>query len=385
MKKIMLRKFYQDSLVLLLLLVSTLFIKCDRTPVGYDELGREISEPIFNNFRPVNHFCYGKYIPLGAADYLVLGRNTEYESRILLQFPIDTVTTTGITGIKLILYPKRFSTVSFTLHLINKESEWVENTTTWDRAYEGQPWTTNGGDYHSQVLQSATLTSDSCIIPISATSSLLDSLQNYSNGIILIPTSTNDSFATINSKSVSSKAPRLVFEYSSTKRNFTPSQDCHIINAINLAPQPYIDYWIGAGYPFRTMLKFNLDTIPSYVTIAYAELVLPIQSQYSFSDSIDVGVRQILKILNPGFSQFDSIAVNIWVPATRIVSTDTIIVFDIRKAVQFWITKPDSNFGIQVSGYPENYEINRIKFKTGNIGPYLKIGYILPPKGRFGQ
>ncbi len=378
----MLRKFYRYSLVLLLLLVSTLLIKCDRTPVGYDELGREISEPIFNNFRPVNHFCYGKYVPLGSADYLVLGRNTEYESRVLLQFPIDTVTTTGITGIKLILYPKHFSTISFTLHLINKESEWVENTTTWDRAYEGQPWITNGGDYHSLVLASATLTSDSCIIPIAVSSSILDSLQNNSNGIILLPNSTNDSFATINSKSISTKAPKLVFEYSGTIRNFTPSQDCHIINTINVAPQPYIDYWVGAGYPFRTILRFNLDTIPSHVTIAYAELVLPIQSQYSLSDSIDVGTWQVLDTV---YNTFTPVASNIWVSATRIVSTDTMVIFDIRKAVQFWITKPDSNFGIQISGYPENYEINRIKFKTGNIGPYLKIGYILPPKGRFGQ
>jgi hypothetical protein len=353
-------------------------LKCDRTPVGFDELGRDISEPIFNNFRPANHFCYGKYVALGSANYMVLGKNSEYESRILLQFPIDTVTTTGITGIKLVLYPKRFHNINFTLHLIKKESEWAENTTTWNRAYEGQPWITDGGDYHVPDFASATLTADSCIIPIDTV--MLDSLQNHSNGIILIPSNTTDSFATINSKNISSKLPRLVFEYSSTKRNFTPSQDCHIINAINVAPQPYIDYWVGAGYPFRTILRFNLDTIPSHVTIAYAELVLPIQSQYSLSDSIDVGTWQVLDTI---YNSFTPVASNIWVSATRIVSTDTMVIFDIRKAVQFWITKPDSNFGIQISGYPENFEINRIKFKTGNIGPYLKIGYILPPKGRF--
>ena len=153
-----------------------------------------------------------------------------------------------------------------------------------------------------------------------------------------------------------------------------------MINAVNLSPQPYIDYWLGAGYPFRSILKFNLDTIPSHVTIAYAELVLPIQSQYSFANTIDIGIHQVLDSTYSAITTFKD---NIWVSATRIVSTDTLIIFDIRKVVQFWITKPDSNFGILISGYPENYEISRVKLKTGTAGPYLKIGYILPPKGRF--
>ncbi len=89
------------------------------------------------------------------------------------------------------------------------------------------------------------------------------------------------------------------------------------------------------------------------------------------------------QVLDSTYSSITPFSDNIWVSATRIVATDTTIVFDIRKAVQFWITKPDSNFGLLLSGYPENYEISRVKLKIGIAGPYLKVAYILPPKGRF--
>lgn len=359
-------------------LLLTIF-SCDKTPVGYDELERDVSAPVFNTFRASARFCYGKYVPLGGADYMVLGKNGEYESRILIQFPIDTLTISGITSLKLVIYPKNYNSISFSIYSIMKISEWQEGSVIWNRAYEGQPWITNGGDYYPRLLANVSLSTDSCVIPIAINQGLLDSLKNYSNGIILIP-DTGNSFATINSRSITSKAPKIVFEYGSTIKSFTASYDAHIVNTINLNPNSYLDAWLGAGYPFRTMMKFNLDTIPENVTIAYAELVLPIDSCFSMSDTFDIG---IWKVLEPDFTLSTRYADDRFAQTQYIASSDTVIIFDLRKIVQYWTIKPDSNFGILVSCYPENYEISRIQLKTGTSGPYLKVGYVLPPKGRF--
>ncbi len=359
-------------------LLLTIF-SCDKTPVGYDELERDVSTPVLNAFYPSSHFCYGKYVPLGGADYMVLGKNNEYESRILIQFPIDTLTISDITSLKLVIYPKNYNSISFSIYSIMKISEWQEGSVIWNRAYEGQPWINSGGDYYPRLLANVSLTADSCVIPIAINQGLLDSLKNYSNGIILIP-NTSNGFASINSKNITSKTPKIIVEYGSTTKSFAPSQDAHIIKAINLNPNSNDDAWLGSGYPFRTMMKFNLDTIPDNVTIAYAELILPRNSYFSMSDTFDIG---IWKVLEPYFASITSYANDRFAQSQYIASSDTVIIFDLRKIVQFWTINPDSNFGILVSCYPENYEISRVQLKTGSAGPYLKVGYIKPPTGRF--
>ncbi|MCX8015240.1 MAG: hypothetical protein N2748_04400, partial [candidate division WOR-3 bacterium] len=263
-------------------------------------------------------------------------------------------------------------------YLIKKISEWQEGAVSWHRAYEGQSWLNPGGDYYPHLVTTTNLTADSCVISIGFNSAWLDTIRNYANGFILIPTSSG-SIATIKSRIIS-KAPKLIVEYGATKKSFTASQDAHIIKAINLSPDPNQDAWLGAGYPFRTMLKFNVDTIPDNTTIVFAELILPVQSSFSLSDTFDIGVW---KVLEPYFASFTSFAENRFAQSRFHASSDSIIKFDLRNIVQFWKAKPDSNFGILISCYPENYEISRVQLKTSPVGPYLKVGYILPPERRF--
>ncbi len=370
---------YHNIFFIFSCLVFLSFLTCDKTPVGYNELGREMTEPIFTEFRPVDKFCYGKYSPLGAADYLVLGKNNEYESRMLIQFPLDTVTISGVTNLKVVLYPKHYNNIKFTVYPIMKISEWQEGSVIWNRAYEGQPWLINGGDYYNRIVARIdSLASDSCVFSLPITSGFLDTLKNNCNGLIFVPDS-GENFATFNSRAISNKEPKIIFEYGTTSRTFKASNDAHIVNAVNMNPNSYIDMWLGAGYPFRTMLKFNVDSIPNNVTIAYAELVLPVQSYYSMSDTFDIG---IWKVLDSTFSQQTSFADARFAQTQFFGATDTLIIFDLRNLVQNWVTT-DTNFGILLSCFPENYEISRVKLKTGTFGPYLKIGYITPPKGRF--
>lgn len=353
-----------------------LVFSCDKTPVGYNELERDVSNPVFTEFRPNARFSYSKYVPLGTADYLVLGRNSEYESRVLIQFPLQDSALAEVDSVKLTLYPKHYQQISFSIHPIvpAPAGEWRENYATWIKMDEGIPWQTDGGDFlQTQLVPTTTLTADSCIMRFNLNK--LDTLVNHSYGIILIPEPSVQGFATINSKAISSKAPKMVMYYGNTPKVFTPSQDCHIVDTTNLGIS-LLDLMLGSGFAFRTLLKFNVDTIPDNVTIAYAEIILPVQSCYSISDTFQIG---IWKLLDPTFNELTKYADNISAKTNYITSRDTII-FDLRKLLQHWIAKPDSNFGILVSCYPENYEISRIKLKT-NI--YLKVGYILPPQGRF--
>jgi hypothetical protein len=115
------------------------------------------------------------------------------------------------------------------------------------------------------------------------------------------------------------------------------------------------------------------------VTIAYAELVLPVLSYFSMSDTFDIGAW---KIKDSTFSQQTSFTDARFAQTQYFGLSDTVIIFDLRNLVQNWVTT-DTNFGILLSCYPENYEISRVKLKTGIFGPYLKIGYINPPTRRF--
>jgi hypothetical protein len=370
----------RNIIFLIVLFFAILVMRCDKTPVGYDELARDLSNPVFNEFRPTARYCYGKYSPLGDANYLVLGRNSEYESRILMKFAVDdsSVNLDSVVKVKLVLYPKRYNNISFQIHPIETSSEWKENTATWKRMDEAVPWMTDGGDYYPTVLANTTLSSDSCIIELPLNK--LDTLVNHSWGIIFIAIASDTGFTTINSRSISGKSPKLVFKFrDSSITSYVPNQDCHIIDTLNLILPP-TDLWLGAGFPFRTMLKFTLDTIPENVTIAYAELTINIHSHYSMSDTLSIGVW---KVLEPGLNSLTKFADNISNQTQYIASTDTTVTFDIRQIVQFWNTKPDSNFGILLSVYPENYEISRVRLKTGTYLPNLKVGYILPPTGRF--
>jgi hypothetical protein len=277
------------------------------------------------------------------------------------------------------LYPKHYNNIKFTVYPIIKISEWQEGSVIWNRAYEGQPWITNGGDFYPHALAYVdSLVGDSCVMSIPFNEGFLDTLKNNSNGLILVPDS-GQYFASFNSRSISGKEPKIVFENGSTIRTFKASNDAHIVNVTNLNPNSYIDMWLGAGYPFRTMMKFNLDSIPNNVTIAYAELVLPVQSYYSMSDTFDIG---IWKVLGSTFSQQTQYADARFGQTQYIPASDSVIIFDLRKLVQNWVTT-DTNYGILLSCYPENYEISWVKLKTGTAGPYLKVGYINPPTGRF--
>lgn len=364
--------------IVLFLFGLWILFSCDKNPLGYDELDRDISNPIFFEFTPSHRFCYGKYISLGHSNLFVIGRNNEYESRILIQFPLnDSLLINEITSAKLYLYVKKHKNINFSIYPINKQTEWKENFTTWKRYDENNtPW--NGGDFYPSLLASGNLTADSCIIELNR--NLLDTLVRHSSGLIIIPETTVNDFATIYTRH-SSKPPKLVLRYSNSTTSLTPIQDCHIIDTLNL-PMTFTDHWIGSGFPFRTILKFSLDTIPNNVTITNAELILRFNQKFALSDTLEIGVWQMLEPVNQTNLKDAKFASGH--SAKRIYAlTDDSIKIDMRNLVQRFVIKPDSNYGVLISILPEDFEISRLHLNIDTVYPRLKIGYIKPPQGRF--
>lgn len=379
-------KSFIVNLLLCCFLISQ-FLSCDKTPIGYSELERDIADATFLELRSNDRYCYGKYIPLGTASNLMLGRNANYESRILMQFALGDSLLDSVQKVKLVVYPSRHKGVHFKIYPL--ASEWRQAHATWVRMDENVPWDNDGGDYYPTVLAETTLTADSCVIELKRNK--LDSLVNHSKGIILIPETDSTNFAMLYASEASSNRPRIIYQYrnKSTIYNeaYYASEDCHIVDTNNLNLGMF-DFWVGAGFPYRTLLRFPIkESLPANVTIAYAELLLPVSQQFSMLDTMQVSIFKIIDSLSLSIST--KYADYISAKADYILAADTLIVLDVRRIIQFWNkyngtnNQPDSCFGILLSGYPENYGISRLQFKTTAPGIRLKIGYINPPKGRF--
>jgi hypothetical protein len=365
--------------------VITGLLSCDKTPVGYSELERDISEATFIELRTTDRSCYGKHTPLGNTSYLVLGKNANYQSRVLIQFALSDTLLDSVQSIKLALYPKLHKEIKFKIHPVIKASEWRQAHATWLRMDENVPWLTDGGDYYPTVLAETTLTPDSCIIDLKLNK--LDSLVNYASGIILVPDDTSSDFAMLYAREYGSNKPAIIYQFVNYNEIYYATEDCHIIDTTNLDLGMF-DYWIGAGFPYRTLLKFPVkESLPANVTIAYAELILPVAQYFSMFDTISIGVKKITDSLPFGIST--RFADYLSARTDYLVTQDSIIKIDVRNIVQFWNqfngsnNQPDSCFGILLSGYPEEYGIFRLQLKTTAPGIRLKIGYINPPQGRF--
>lgn len=353
------------------MLVLTI-LNCNRSPVGFDELDRELSEPILYQLNPNALDCYQKHLAQGASSNLILGKNQEYESRVLINFPLVDSLLDSLNEVRLVLKTNRFQGVRFTTHIIKQE--WQENTVTWLKTDSAGYWLNPGADFSETVIGQGTISADSTVIILNH----IDSLVHAGNGLILIPEDTG--FALLYSCETAND-PKVIYKYPKKERIFTASADASIIDTVNLHLARN-QFWIGAGYGYHTYLKFAFDPIDTNVTITDAELILHPTKSFLLTDTVEIGVYRLLEPYREGLTTqkfYPNISAK-----TRFTNTDTLIKIDLKNLVQFFSLNRDSNFGFILKGYPEYSSIFRIELKTDWANyPLLKFGYILPPKGRF--
>ncbi len=357
--------------IFIIFLLTLIILSCNSSPVGFDQLDRELTEPVSHEFYPQSSACYEKYIANGLSSSLILGQNQEYESRVLLLFPLVDSALEFVTEARLVLYTKRQKNINFNVYILLET--WQENGVTWVRTDSAGYWLMPGANFSETSIGHAQIAEESTIVFLSN----IDSLVRHSEGLILIPQDTG--FGFFYSDETGNK-PKIVFKYPDQERSFQSYADATIIDTVNLNLERN-DLWVGAGYGYHTYLKFNTDTIPEEATINNAELIIRPNSTFLLTDTIEIGVHRLLapyqEFISPKFSSGLS-------AKGRFVTSDTLIQMDLRNLVQFWTLNQDSNFGVLINGYPEYFEIFRIELKNELADrPLLRTGYILPPEGRF--
>ena len=345
-----------------------LFTFCNKLPIGEEELTlRGDFTAQYVELSPYLNLTEYRNITLGTSSNLIVGKNNEYESRILLKFGFPDSVSEGLDEIKLILYRnERFKkdTITFSIHLLTARFE--ETEATWLKKTNIEAWSTQGGDFEEDSIRFGEISADSLLVFFNYIE--LDKIRT-ADGLIIIPE--DSGFVGFYSKE-GGNAPKFQLVKNNSVTSIPIQADCYILTG----PEPfYIESWVGSGMAYRNYLKFNYDTLLNDKKAVYAELTLKPEKYFSMRDSIEIGVKELLEPLN-GFNTPTGPIIAL----EKFAVDDTLFSIDVVRHVQRIIDYPDSNFGFFIYLSPETYDISNIKFIT-NLH-HLKIGYITPPQER---
>ncbi len=364
---------------LLLAVFVIIIIGCNTLPVGSDQL-RDLPQMTTIELTPDSLDTYAQFVPLGFANYLLLGKDDQYESRVLIKFSLPDSSLDSVTSVQLILYPLDSTPMNFICRACS--TEWTTSGVTWRMADSTNRWMRPGGDYWPFTLGQSKLEKDSSVVELNR--QYLATLVRNSHGIIILPLDTG--FTSIATLSVTKTSPRIIFTYADgKKRTYYATEDAHIIDSLDIRVNPG-ELIAGAGIAFRTWLRFSLESIPDSATIARAELIFTPQTIYRRSDTLGIGVHRLTESYSQrgkyaAFEKNPSASVNY---VSR--NGDTTITLELSRLIQKWVSYPDSypNYGIFLTAEPEHLKPFRLKvLRSGPTAPQLKVHYILPPKDRF--
>ncbi len=354
---------------LLLLLFLFLSIWCNKLPIGEDELG---ARGIFDAeeielIRYITLTEYDIFAQLGSSQNLIVGKNGDYESRILLRFSFPDTSFQGLDEIKLVL--KRNTefhrdTLNYSIHLLQAEFE--EGKANWYQRTEEQGWENGGGDFEKDSLRSGQVVEESLVVKFNYVE--LEQIQ-ASEGMIII--AQESGFVYFSSRE-GSDPPQFLLKKNDVVTSIPIEADCHIVTG----PEPlYIESWLGSGIPYRNYAKFLFDSLLLNEKPIYAELTFEVEDYFVMRDSIQIGVKELIEPLE----DFDT-STGPFIALKKFAADDTLFSLDIVRHIQRMVEHPDSNFGFFIILSPENYDIANFKIVHGSHR--LRVGYISPPNER---
>ncbi len=356
------------SMKRILLFLCLLLIACNELPVGGDELRiRGDFDPQFIDLTLFSSFTEYKEVNAGASRNIVFGMNDEYEAHAMLSFQFPDSAYQGLDEIKLILKLSTdfdLDTFGFSIHLM--DVEFNETEATWTRRNYDEMWQEPGGDYDPDSLRYGITEADSIVLYFNYLE--LAEIQ-AAEAMIIVPRDTG--FCYFSSKEGGSAA-RIELEKNDVSLPIFAETDCYIVNG----PEPTLfDEWIGSGWVYRNFVRFNYDSLLDSSVAVYAELSFRCEEYFSYQDSVELGVRELLE----PFSTFDTPAGPL-IALEKVAIGDTLVTIDIVKHAQRMIEHPDSNFGFYIQLSPQTYDISRVKMIPGSHR--LNIGYVRPPEPR---
>lgn len=385
----------KTKLLLFLILCSSalFFSQCvnDVNPVGSDHLNREnpgsLSYQIIQ--AAVSDTFFQKTAYTGFSSELSLGTSDNITCLSLIRFSSfsDTV---DIDSAVVSLYVKRVTGNSddqFTMTVYQATEDWNESELTWDSF-----------DPNSVGDEIITLTADltdieddtvsreiSFQLPTYLVEIWNDTSRSDENmGMVL---STDENYILTLHSAEGSNPPALnIYSHEDTtvsKSTKYPSHDT-FISHMELAPTSDRLY-VFNGTAFRTLLYFDVSSIPQEATINRALITLTTDKDLSFPDNEDAfnltGVMVTDSLWTIPDVAYDSLLTN-----SGLVEDDTAYV-NITSYVQNWTSGKDSNCGIMVYGSNERVNLfGRAFYSTtadSALRPALEIYFSLPPASQF--
>ncbi len=334
---------------------------------------------------------YHTQIPTGSSPYLYLGENAEDQTRILLFFS-DLPDSGRVDTAIVTLYTSRAlgpATGIFSASVYRITDEWDESTITWD-IFESSGLT---GEEVATVDISAdeiAANNDSLAIAFALPSSLVEAWMDTNvvpqNHGILISSSSAPFIVEFFSKNHAESKPILTLHVTQDATQDTlvisPEEDTFIATTqLDLTSDLL---FIANGAALRSLLFFDVDTIPYDATINRALLTLYADTTQSFPDHSETFEIRAYPISNGSWPIP-------WVPydTTRVltgsIEGDSAVI-NITLLLQEWTSYSIENNGILLLGEDENENLLRRVFHSTSadsaLRPKLEMFYSLPPSSR---
>ena len=371
-----------------------LLVRCskyEKTSVGSDYFERENSGSVAQMLKiALRDTSYQTYTPTGYGTYLYVGQNKGLQTQILLLFAslpdsgvVDSVilshSFTGIIG-------SAQGSLIPTVHTIN--GEWDETEVTWESFNMSNLL---GNEVTTQVLYADT-DSVSYMLPQDLVQSWMDTSISENYGLHLSYSIPDTGFIMqFYSKEAPlewTSVPQLTIYVTrdSIQSIYTkyPTADAFIAT---VPYDPTSDrLYIADGAPLRSLLFFDMDSIPENATVNRALLTLYNDTTLSFPDhSSYFEFVAFICTDTTWWSSFETFAFDSSLSFAGSVQDDSAVI-NLTFYVQNWIIGVKENHGIILMGKNERSDLMRRAFYSRidpQKKPRLEIIYSLPPSGRF--
>jgi hypothetical protein len=339
---------------------------------------------------PADSF-YQTFVPCGESSRLVIGQASGIQARSLLMFTDLPDSGRVDSAVVTLFISDSLGTVNenWTPVLYRVSGVWEDTSITWELFEQG--------NLLGEVLAATSRRSSDSLflsLPPDLVQSWIDTATSDANyGFALTLESPDTGFVyqfySHDESNTTSYVPYLKIyiiedtaETTQTTLTAHPSADAFVAT-IQRNPDPQ-HLWVADGSALRSLLFFNLDSIPEEATINRALLILQEDTTLAFPATDDeFGVL--------GYAVSDSV----WIPPdvayeTSLACKGTTAGFalhiNITSIVQDWTSKDLPNYGLVLIGGSETTTVEaRAFFSTqadSAVVPQLEIHYSLPPSSR---
>ncbi len=343
-------------------------------PVGLDQIPKIIPKPSYvDGLHPdsICNFVFESHT--GASHRLWIGNAYSFEARTLLRFSVsDSLVLADLDSAKVTVYvyngvaPK---SVKFNVYPLNRN--WDDETVEWNKASTDSQWGNAGGDFTDTVIAGVVL-NDTCeTFDLNYNDfALLDSSSEINKGIIFVY-SLGDTLLSIHSIESTYRQPKLKVFYGDSSKDYVAEKDAFIANSTY--NQSHDEIIMGEGYSLRALLSFNLDTIPSNVTINRAFLTFDVIPSNSFFDTMTVYLHRVTGEWDKSETEYYTSSVANFVASKE----DTTLKINITSLMQYWVNGGD-NYGILMRARNETSFCSRLILDAVEK-PTLTVYYTPPP------